>query len=863
MENSDRQDKIKIVNFIFKLIAKINKASSEEEIRKFIPDLLKYTGIYSDAERVYIFELNHDLNCYTTTYEWCDVPFADNIVHIDVKDMPVWHNTFLCGDSIVIERLEEVKDTMPLEYNFLKPKNINTLIIVPLFANNQLSGFIGLDDPKLVDADLSIAILSNAGGHLASALNNIRMFNELNDKQRVLESNLIELQKEKKILEGLCIDYSSFYLCDLKNDVVETLKQTNGSNGSNVDQLACGYSFKIKYYYDNYVIKESAPDFLEKLNKDYLIAYLKQHKRFAYRYQGKRNKLGYEYFEVQIICLDTGIKDEYKVIMGFRVIDDIVKEDVAKQKQLEGMLDELRLNNEIISAISKMYWLIYSLDLINDTYDEVSSKEENYRLTGKSGKTSVQFFNACKLFVDEEYQESMHAFLDTSTLQDRLKDREEVTTEYKSKTGVWHTARFIVKTRDKDGKVTNVLYVAKDINDQKKNEFEKNEELKHLAIEAHKANIAKTDFLRRMSHDVRTPINGILGCIDIADRYPNDLDKQKEARTKVKTASGYLLNLVNDILDMNKLESGKIELQEVPFKLSKVIEDTNSIIKVQAKEAGLSYEMIESIIEHDDLIGSPLHLQQILMNIAGNAVKYNKEHGTIAVSTREIGSDNTYAEFELTCKDTGIGMSDEFQKTIFEPFAQENNSARTKYAGTGLGLSIAKKLIELQGGTLEFKSERDKGTEFVIRLSFKLGEKSDEEVNDNHNASLKGLRVLLAEDNELNMDIASFLLEDEGIEVIKAWNGKEALDMFTESNVDYYDAILMDLMMPVMDGLEATKKIRALNRIDAKRVPIFALTANAFIDDIQRSLDAGMNEHFSKPLQIDKVIKTLGKYCRK
>ena len=365
-----------------------------------------------------------------------------------------------------------------------------------------------------------------------------------------------------------------------------------------------------------------------------------------------------------------------------------------------------------------------------------------------------------------------------------------------------------------------------------------------------------------MSHDIRTPINGIQGCVDIADRYPDDLELQQEARTRIRTASSYLLNLVNDVLDMNKLESGNIQLERKHFNLLELLHNTNEITRMQANESGVNYYVEDGEIIHTQLVGSPVHFQQILMNIGSNAVKYNHDGGSATVTCREVSYTDTTAEYELTCTDTGIGMSEEFQERAFEPFAQEGQSARTKYAGTGLGLAIARKLTELQGGTLFFESIQGKGTKFILHISFEISAEEQEKKSHMYqNCSVEGIQVLLVEDNELNMEIAEFLLKEEKMIVTKAWNGREAVEIFENSEPGYFDVILMDLMMPQMGGLEATRRIRKMDREDAKSIPIFAMTANAFLDDIAQGKAAGMNEHFSKPLQMEKVIDTIRFYC--
>ena len=360
--------------------------------------------------------------------------------------------------------------------------------------------------------------------------------------------------------------------------------------------------------------------------------------------------------------------------------------------------------------------------------------------------------------------------------------------------------------RNKSGRVhmRELNEQLKIIEAQQKKEVEYQLKLKQSMEEAVRANIAKTDFLRRMSHDIRTPINGIRGMVEIGRYYKDDLEKQSDCREKVWEASGFLLDLVNDVLDMNKLESGQIQLSE-------------------------------------DSFGSV----------------------TTSVTETESTSDFNRVMLEFICQDTGIGMSKDFQEHMFEPFAQEKEMMQTVYSGTGLGLPIVKKIVEVMQGTIDYTSEKEKGTTFVIRLPFQVDKKKEQYTVQDEEAKtvvLDGMKVLLAEDNVLNMEIADFICENEGMIVTKAWNGKEALELFEQAEPGTFDIILMDLMMPVMSGLETAKNIRALQRPDAKTIPIIAMTANAFSDDVADCKAAGMNEHVSKPLDADKLIETIAKY---
>ena len=387
-------------------------------------------------------------------------------------------------------------------------------------------------------------------------------------------------------------------------------------------------------------------------------------------------------------------------------------------------------------------------------------------------------------------------------------------------------------------------------------------ELLIAAKKAEAANEAKTEFLQRMSHDIRTPINGIRGMVNMADHYADDMEKQTEYRTKVKEASNLLLELVNDVLDMSKLESGEVILEESPFNLSSIFREVFNVIEQMAAEQNIRIVWEKKEIIHRDLIGSPMYVKRVMMNILSNAVKYNRENGQIYISCREISSEQPEMTImEFVCRDTGIGMTDEFQKHIFEPFAQEHTGSRTKFTGTGLGMPITKKLVEKMGGTVTFESEKGVGTTFVIRVPFKIDLDADkrEEQTDASEKSIKGLHILLAEDNELNMEITEFVLQNEGADLTKAWDGQEAVELFRNSEPGEFDVILMDIMMPVMDGYEAAKMIRFLDREDAKEIPIIAMTANAFTEDRIKAKAAGMDEHVAKPVDVELLIKVIHK----
>ena len=376
---------------------------------------------------------------------------------------------------------------------------------------------------------------------------------------------------------------------------------------------------------------------------------------------------------------------------------------------------------------------------------------------------------------------------------------------------------------------------------------------------------AKSEFLSHMSHDIRTPINGMMGMLDIAQAHLNNPEKMDLCLSKMRGAADQLLSLINDVLDMSKIETGSIQLVEEPFDMIRLLNGTLAVQEIIASEKSLTIEQdIEGAIEHPCVCGSPNYVRSILVNIISNAIKYTNPGGDIFVSARELSCDGEYVEFEFIVSDTGIGMSEEFAEHIFEPFTQEHAENRSSYQGTGLGMSIVKNLINKMKGTITLETKQGEGTTFTITLPVKLDMVCFEETEtEEEETSIEGMKILLVEDNDLNLEVAQYILEDAGAEIIVARNGLESVELFEQSESDSFDVILMDVMMPVMDGLTATKKIRKLKRKDARMVPIIAMTANVFNEDIIAAKEAGMNEHIAKPLDFDKLIHTLAKYFLK
>ena len=539
---------------------------------------------------------------------------------------------------------------------------------------------------------------------------------------------------------------------------------------------------------------------------------------------------------------------------------------LIRRRMEQADLRQIQKQFRTIQAISSVYTAVVLLYIQRNAWELIQAEERLRSITDPKSTADQMLRAILDHRLSPESREEFRAFTDLTTLPARLQGKQFLVQNVMDIEDRWYVAILVPQRFDQNGTPISALLIFRDITEQQRRELDYQMELRRTAQEAERANAAKTNFLRRMSHDIRTPINGIRGMVAISRHHAGDEAKQEECREKILSASGFLLSLVNDVLDMSKLESGQVELESVPFYLPELGDSIASLLETEARERGVRLDVDRTVMPHPNLIGSPLHLRQILQNIMGNAIKYNREGGSVFGSCEELSFDGQTCVMRFTCADTGLGMSEAFQKTAFEPFSQERADARTAYQGTGLGLSITKELVERMGGTIDFTSQEGVGTTFHITIPFQVDlsarpDQTEERAAEETPISIAGKHILLVEDNDLNMEIARFLLENERAVVTEAWNGQEAVDAFAASAPGAFDLIFMDVMMPVMGGLEATRTIRAMDRPDAKTIPIIAMTANAFHDDAQRSRAAGMNEHLSKPLDMQKVLQAIRRCC--
>lgn len=848
---------------ILETINHIDNAQNMAAMKEAISYTLAVIGEHTGADRVFIFDrLDDNSDIYTNSYEWCAegvTPQIDNLLHMTEEEMPYWIDKFVDGNMIIIENLEEVRDVMPSEYEILKVQSIKSEIAVPIFYKGNLSGFIGLDNPP-GQPTLFVQLLSLVGTHIGIARANVKMMSLLTQKQNELEEKIERIKSENDMLMVLCADNASVYRIDLENDVAEVVKMEVYTNASLFlspqQRKTLKYSDAITAYFRDYVVSGSAPDFLERLDRKNLMKELSKTDRISMRFMSVPNKIGQVYFEVTVARIHSSDKGFY-ALMDFRHVDEIVKEEHERREKLESALKLAKFNNDIIFAISKIYFLIYRIDLTSDYFEEISSGNAEHRLTGKKGKASFELKSMGNSYVTSKYRDKTTAFFDYSTLKQRMKNDESIGMEYLAVDGNWHMARFIVQERDKNGEAVQLLFVIRLITEEKQRE----KSWMIAAEEANKANEAKSDFLSRMSHDIRTPMNVIMGFVNIARQHLDDKDKLSDCLDKIKYSGENLQNLIDDVLDLSKIESGNFELNNEPSDINEMFD----FYKQSAQGAGIGRKLYYNFnlhdIEHNIISTDSVRLGQIIINLLSNAVKYTLDGGTVSLEMYEEHTQREgYTRLVTIVSDTGIGMDEEFIGKMYDEFSRAVDTRVNKVRGSGLGLAIVKKLVDLMGGTIEVNSRVQEGTAF--RFTVELPYLSDEYRLSSNEETIdetvgKGLNLLIAEDNELNYEILSEQLMMRGITCDHAENGRECVDMFVDSGNDYYDAILMDMQMPVMDGLTAAWNIRHSKVPYARDIPIIAVTANAYSDDVKKCIGAGMNGHVSKPVNVDKLLRMI------
>ena len=839
-DNATLYAELKAERFMTDQISLLHEA---EDLADGINFMLKSIGEFTDADRAYVFETSEN-HTSTNTYEWCAAgvtPQIRNLHDIPFESMPKWIEVFLHGENILIEDLEAYRESMPLEYELLKVQNVSTLIAFPISVHEKLIGFVGVDNPDMEKSNLIHRLLSLLGKYVGTMIKDHE--NEQMRLEVVASKSRLDYQLEMdEILRGAQIGIWTLEMDGVKaprlhpNPTMCTLLGV--SQEMSPEEVYQFWYHRIPPKYITPVL-----DYIQKVI----------HESYSeITYPWNHPLLG----QIWIRC--GGIL--YPDYQGNGICIRGYHQDVTRNIENE------RKNQNLTAATSQIYHAIYHIDLIQDRIEKLAGANQNYTPTGVVTSATAQLNDILEKMVAPSHHEIMQYFFDLTTVNDRLHGKLFISREYPSPQGIWRRATFIVQNRDTDDDVTEILYVTQIIDDYKQKELAYQQELVKAVESANQANTAKTDFLNRMSHDIRTPLNGILGMLDIAQKNETNPKALLECHEKMRTAAFHLKALVNDVLDMQRMETDRFFLEQIPFDIREILDNCWSMLEAQASRLDITLKKIKpGSLKYPYLIGSPLHIRQIFMNLLSNAIKYNKPGGSISIHAKIIRQVHQNVIYKFIISDTGIGISPEFQKHIFEPFAQEDTGARTIYKGTGLGMAIVHRLVQEMGGTIQLKSEKNVGSTFTLILPFSIDEhqpSASAEIATDTPADLTDLHILVVEDNELNLEIAVFSLEAAGLNVSTAINGLEAVRLFEKSKPYEYDIILMDIMMPVMNGLDAAKAIRGLSRPDATTVPIIALSANAFAEDIQKSKNAGINEHLAKPLEMDKVLKVIASYCK-
>ena len=701
------------------------------------------------------------------------------------------------------------------------------------------------------------------------------------DKNRAKMEEAAEKQKMNiRLLEEITAkgyQFTDCIYCDALLDQYYVLRASSrfflAEDGS--------YSGAVEQIVQELGTDENRKSMRKKLQISYLAEQIKD--------KGEKLELPYQYRKEDSICRgrmtalfvnNTEDGRLHHFILGFEPFQNKNENTADERTRLNRYYEQLKQsiveNENYAEALLQTANAVYTVDLTNDKLENVYYHEAAFKVENDI-QTPCSYSDYCNKrsrYVTEDTLEN-YRIVDSSfkLLKRFATGAKQVTVEYCETMGKENKPVWLQKTvlmsrdmvydanTDKESSVVHGIVLFKNTSDFHEKEQQEKARLQMAYEEADSENRAKTEFMNRMSHDIRTPINGIMGMVDIIRKNRDDREKVDDSLDKIQLSTRHLLELVSDVLDMSKLEAGMFEIHEDVFDMNELMDEVAALVDAQLVESGITHCKHRSNIQHTALKGSSLQLRRIMVNLLSNAIKYNKSNGTIDTYAEELSCDGTTVWYEFKIVDTGIGMSEEFIKEqLFKPFTQEKNDARTLYRGTGLGMSIVKALLDKMGGSIEVESQLGEGSTFTFRLPFKVDENAIETKKEEQSSGeqkLEGKQILLVEDNEINMEIAEFYLKELGIVVDKAWNGKEAIDKFEESAPGTYDLILMDIMMPVMGGREAARRIRTLERPDAETVRIYAMTAQVSSESVHKCLASGMNGHIAKPIDESKLREIL------
>ncbi len=993
---------------IFNQVVKLNTA---ENLDQAIKEMLEAAGSHLMAERIYIYHEQGE--GYSNIYRWCAEgiqPQIKELQNLAKDDIALGVRTLEENKCVLISNVEDIRDSVPDIYQQLQKQNITCAIDAPIKIDNRLAGFIGVANVP----DEFINLAEDSLMTLGSALGTLLQVKQAKTKIKI--QNIELRQEQKQYWAALSNQCEYFYTFDVTEGLIyEEFVTAHGINLIKRLGLSLPASFDemTEKYLSNYRVELLSPKMKKNFNcRGLLEQFEKGVTNAESEYYSPLTDVfsrvstlmtrDEESGHVHAIVIATDTTEMRKKEAGqFRELLDAKEELVALNEELRTALSSEQQKTAVISAMSNIYYSSFLINMDDGIMSVISNVNylEDCFVDGRKAQDALcQWKNE---IMDEASAEELEQFIDLSTLSDRLRDTQIVNCDCISKVVGWIRVSFIAVDRDENGKLKRALWAGQRIDKEKQRELAQKEALQAAYEAANRANSAKTNFLASMSHDIRTPMNAIIGMTAIAGTHLDDKERVTDCLGKIAVSSKHLLRLINEVLDMSKIESGKLDLHDEEFSLSDLIDELLDMTKSQVKAK--NQELVVSIrgIEHEKVIGDGQRIQQAFTNLMGNAIKYTPEGGRIALSISERPMNKPRVGcYEFIFEDNGIGMSHEFVDHIFEPFARATDSRVEKVQGTGLGMSITRSMVQMMNGDIKVESELNKGTKITVTIVLKLADvdesiryedfidlpilvADDDEISceytcqildemgmkgewvlsgreaveavvarhkeerdffaviidwkmpemdgiettkairkrvgkevpiiiisaydwadielearaaganafiskplfksrmahlfnnllghnneEGREASLDaivqksftGKRALLVEDNELNAEIAGEILGMAGLTVDYAGDGKEALDIMTAVSDDYYDIIFMDIQMPVMNGYDATVAIRALPREYTKYVPIIAMTANAFTEDIHAAQNAGMNQHMAKPLDFEQLMGVLHKW---
>lgn len=840
--NHDQSSGIKNVQDLEKIINEgLRAALKEDTPDQSLEVFLEHLGKALNGQRTYIFEQN-EYGCDDNTYEWvADGVEAekDNLQNLPPEVCASWYENFSIGRHIVIANLEDIRETSPLQYEKLKQQNIHSLVVVPLYNGEKNIGFYGVDNPPVQSLEYASNMLQTAAYFIVSSLKQRNLFRELQKQNHT-------------VFHALNVNYLGIYQINFDTGEYKVYRNSEQMSMDWSIHLKDGYQTAMERYITNYVVSNDQEHLRAMTQKDYVLSKLSAEKKYSVRYRVKNEESRLKYMEIYFSATEQA-DGKNCVIFAQRDVNDVVEQEeeyrLETRRSLEDILEGARIGIwtiELEEGCSPRMYADRTMRMLLGVSDDIKA-EDCY----------LHWFNHINPDYVTMVQNAVNEIIETG--------RSEVTYP-------WHHPE-LGKIYVRCGGVVDKSYTNsgicltgyhQDITEVMEARKKQEQAIMELLEKVRQANYTKTEFLSYMSHDLRTPINGILGMLDIMEKIPNDSKRQKECRDKIRISTKHLLSFLNDVLQVSNMDSGIHTEMAEPFDLHEVLDDCIAILSAQAADREIRLILEETDLHHSRLIGNSLHVEQILMNIIDNAIKYNKPQGSVFVYVQETSCDDGIAQYQFTIKDTGIGISEDFKKHIFDIFTQDNQGARTNYNGVGLGMTIVKKLVDQMGGSIEIDSQIGRGSSIQISLPIRIDETwNSKPVDEPYNlrSNIAGMRVLLVEDNEINCEILQFMLEDAGASVVIASNGKAAVETFAEAAPDSFDCILMDLMMPQMSGYEATRVIRSMDRTDAD-LPIIALSANAFEEDIAMAKEAGMNEHLPKPVDFRKLFRIMKRMKR-